>query len=211
MKHLLLSSLFVLTSCGVKFTTSIVKYSTPAIQCTTALNGANIDVTCPNGVNYSFPAPTNGRNGNDGSDGKDGTNGHNALIAQNNADSSMCVNKGIVIRSGTDTNDNNILEISETVATAVLCNGIDAKTSPFLPVALLAPCAANPMHPTDAELSNPRLEVFLKFSNGLILESYSDNISGYNTHYGVLSPGTYMSTGASNCTFKYDGVNIIKL
>ena len=82
-------------------------------------------------------------------------------------------------------------------------NGADAVQSPLDVIAILAPCAIDPMHPTTQELSDPMLEVFLRLRNGLVLSSVSQNIAGDNTHFGVLSPGTYVSTGTSNCVFTF--------
>jgi hypothetical protein len=110
------------------------------------------------------------------------------------------------MNSGLDLNSNGTLDLSEVVKTAVVCNGTNgtnAPPTPFTPTGIIAPCAADPMHPTVAELSNPALEIFLQLSNGTVLDSFSQNISGYNTHFGVLSNGTYESTGAGNCTFTF--------
>lgn len=85
-------------------------------------------------------------------------------------------------------------------------NGVDGKDSvpsPLDVVAILAPCAKDAMSPTKEELNDPMLEVFLKLRNGLVLSSVSQNIQGYNTHFGILSPGTYMSTGTGNCVFTF--------
>lgn len=132
-----------------------------------------------------------------------GTNGYNALINQTAVDSTLCPNGGYVFTMGDDKDANGILYYSEITSTAVVCNGTNAPATPFSPIGLLAPCAADPMHPTATELSNPNLEVFLALSNGTVLDSYSETVAGYNTHFGVLSSGTYESTGAGNCTFTY--------
>lgn len=132
-----------------------------------------------------------------------GTNGYNALVQQGLVDTSVCPAGGYIFNMGDDTNRDGLLNYNEVTSSAVVCNGTNAPATPFSPVGLLAPCAADPMHPTAIELSNPDLEVFLSLSNGTVLDSYSETISGYNTHFGVLSPGTYISTGAGNCTFTY--------
>lgn len=71
---LLIMATFVLIACGrSKFTITQTE-----IQCSTTEVNGNISVSCPNGVNYSFPAPVNGIDGNNGNDGINGTNGINA-------------------------------------------------------------------------------------------------------------------------------------
>ncbi|MGL4790430.1 MAG: hypothetical protein ACRCW1_03390 [Anaerotignaceae bacterium] len=76
LRLLLLSlTLLLLLACGK------AKFYTPtsqALQCTTnELNGF-INVSCPNGVSYSFLAPQNGTNGLDGADGINGQDGLDA-------------------------------------------------------------------------------------------------------------------------------------
>jgi hypothetical protein len=41
-------------------------------------------------------------------------------------------------------------------------------------------------------------------SNGTILASFSDNISGYNTRWSVLVPGSYSTTDGDGCSFTVD-------
>jgi hypothetical protein len=71
---LILLATLVLVACGrARFTVTQVQQ-----QCTTQEANGLINVNCPNGVNYSFPAPTDGIDGQDGVDGQNGTNGMNA-------------------------------------------------------------------------------------------------------------------------------------
>lgn len=165
--------------------------------------------------------PANGMNGVDGS------NGYTTLLSILPADYSICPNGGSVLTSGPDTDGTGILKMREIKSTAIICNGVDgingtngvdgqdgtngadAPPTALTPVAILAPCALSPMHPTATELSNPDLEVFVQLQNGTILTSFSETIAGYNTHFGVLSPGHYMSTGATNCTFTVSATGVI--
>jgi len=80
-------------------------------------------------------------------------------------------------------------------------DGKDAELPPYSTVKLLAPCAADPNNPTAVELQNPMLEVLLKLANNQILASFSENINGLNTHFAIVPPGTYRSTGAGGCVF----------
>lgn len=71
---LLLLSLIVFVACGnAKFTVTQSQ-----VQCDSIEANGMINVKCPNGVNYAFPAPTDGIDGNDGLDGQNGTDGMNA-------------------------------------------------------------------------------------------------------------------------------------
>lgn len=47
-------------------------------------------------------------------------------------------------------------------------------------------------------------EVLLRFDNGLIIASFSDNADGKNTRFSVLTAGLYMTTDNSRCQFEVD-------
>lgn len=173
------------------------------------------------------PSGMTGYQGIKGASGVSGSNGHNGLNSLVNivsTDTTLCPNGGSVINSGLDTNSDGVLQNCEIQYAAVVCNGVNgtngtngsnglngsnAPPTALSPVALLAPCAANPMAPTASELANPDLEIFIKLQNGTILDSFSETISGYDTHFGVLSPGTYESTGAGNCVFSVSSTGVI--
>lgn len=78
---MLIMLVLCLIACG-KRKVFISTHDNTAIQCVSNKNGNNINVSCPNGVNYSFPAPTDGINGVDGVNGTDGANGLNGINAQ---------------------------------------------------------------------------------------------------------------------------------
>jgi hypothetical protein len=48
-------------------------------------------------------------------------------------------------------------------------------------------------------------EVLLRLSTGETLVSFSDNSSGLNTRFSVLSPGTYGTTDGTGCVFVLHG------
>lgn len=73
--------------------------------------------------------------------------------------------------------------------------GTPAPATPFTPVALVNPCGDNP---------SIRDEVFLRLSNGMLLASFSDNASGLNTRFILLTTGTYQTTDNDNCVFSVD-------
>lgn len=44
-------------------------------------------------------------------------------------------------------------------------------------------------------------EVILRLANGQLLASFSQNASGLNTRFAILTPGSYQTTDGSNCSF----------
>lgn len=145
-----------------------------------------------------------GTQGASGTNGTNGTNGFNSLVSI--VASTACTNGGTTVLVGLDTNRNNSLDVLEVSASADVCNGTNgtngtnAPPTPFSPVGLINPCS-------DA----PGLwdEVFIKLSNGTVLASFSDNISGYNTRFTVLVAGTYSTTDGDNCVFTIDNTGTI--
>lgn len=154
--------------------------------------------------------------GDSGLNGLPGSNGHSAVFSQSVADISLCSNGGTVITAGVDLNDNSLLDVSETKAVAVNCNGLngsngldgtngqdgqnghdgaDAPATPFTPVAIVSACGG--------DINNPNNEVFIRMSNGTLIGTVSENVGGLNTHLGVVAPGAYISTGSngSGCNF----------
>tara|TARA_R110002167_G_scaffold242290_3_gene447753 strand:- start:53853 stop:55775 length:1923 start_codon:yes stop_codon:yes gene_type:complete len=67
---------------------------------------------------------TNGINGSDGSNGTNGTNGTNALITQTPlaVGNANCLNGGVQIDSGIDTNADTVLDASEITSTQYVCS-----------------------------------------------------------------------------------------
>jgi hypothetical protein len=47
-------------------------------------------------------------------------------------------------------------------------------------------------------------EVLLVLANGHILASFSDNASGLNTRFGLLTPGNYVTSDGTLCYFTID-------
>lgn len=135
-----------------------------------------------------------------GSDGNNGNDGHSAAFSQGVATPSLCPNGGVVLNAGVDINDDGVLQVSEIKSTSVTCNGLDGLPSvtvpnPFAPIALIDPCGYTAGHYN---------EVFIKFSNGTILASFSDNANGQNTRFSVLVPGSYITTDGTGCKFTVD-------
>lgn len=152
---------------------------------------------------YEISTTTPLCNGLNGSNGTNGANGHNALVellSDTEGGGAGCVNGGITVLAGTDHNDDSILQLSEIVSSNDICNGTNGvnSSSPFLPVELIDPCGDSP---------NLVDEVFIKFSNGTILASFSENPNGKNTRFSVLYPGNFITTDGSNCYFSVDSNN----
>jgi hypothetical protein len=146
-------------------------------------------------------------NGLNGANGTNGTNGHNALtnlVSQADGGGSSCPTGGITVLSGTDLNNDGILEISEVSQAKDVCNGLagaqgpagingtDAPSPPFSIVELVNPCGDAP-YIYD--------ELFLRLGNGRLVASFSDNSSGKNTRFSELVPGSYMTTDGDGCIF----------
>lgn len=47
-------------------------------------------------------------------------------------------------------------------------------------------------------------EVILRLANGQLLASFSQNASGLNTRFAVITQGSYVTTDGSNCAFSVD-------
>jgi len=47
-------------------------------------------------------------------------------------------------------------------------------------------------------------EVILRLANGQLLASFSQNASGLNTRFAVITAGSYVTTDGSNCAFTVD-------
>lgn len=132
-----------------------------------------------------------------GTPGTNGQNGHNSLIAMASG-ASGCSNGGITLLAGLDADDSGILDSSEVSSSAEVCNGTDGQDAPptsFTPTGLIDPCGDAPGRYD---------EVFIKLANGSLVASFSDNMSGQNTRFSVLTAGTYQTTDGDNCVFTLD-------
>lgn len=162
-------------------------------------------VTCPDGTVSTIHDGSDGANGLSGDRGAPGLT---TMVQQASADVSLCPAGGVVLNIGLDMNYDTILNLNEITSTAVICNGM-SNPSQFEPVGLVMPCVHDPMHPTDSELADPSYEIFVKLSGGELLASFSDNVSGYNTHFALVPAGSFMSTGKTNCHFNVDNQGVI--
>lgn len=70
--------------------------------------------------------------------------------------------------------------------------GLDANMT-YQVVEIIDPCGQQHPHGFD--------EVILKLGNGKYLASFSDNANGLNTRFGILPPGSYVTTDGTNCHF----------
>lgn len=78
-KLIVLMALVLVIAALVGCSNDQVVFTQQHVQCTSTLNNGLINVSCPNGMNYSFPAP---KDGVDGLNGVNGINGTNGLDAQ---------------------------------------------------------------------------------------------------------------------------------
>jgi hypothetical protein len=142
-----------------------------------------------------------------GSNGTNGTNGHNALAAFVSGGFLSCAAGGTTLIVGTDSNDDGVLQPTEITGSAVICDGAnghdgqdgedgkDAPPTAFTPVALVDPCGDKP---------GVYDEVFVRLQNGTLIASFSDDATGTNTHFAVLTAGSYVTTDGSHCYFSVD-------
>lgn len=169
-------------------------------------------------------AGNNGTNGNDGSQGEagqngsngsNGTNGHNSLSSVLNTASS-CVNGGITLLIGTDSNDNSTLDISEVSSSSAICNGTngaqgiageageDGQNGEQGQAGTNGQNGTNGTNGTNGlngssspftpvailnpcgDAPNLFDEIFIQLSNGTIIASFSENSNGKNTRFSVI-------------------------
>lgn len=139
-----------------------------------------------NGVNG-----VDGQNGTDGIDGSDGEDGETGIAGVNGQNGTNGVD-GINGQDGANGN-NGVDGIAGT-------NGVDGQQGipgldadiTYSVVEIVDPCGD-----TDGIYD----EVILKLGNGKYLSSFSDNATGLNTRFGILTPGSYVTTDGSNCLF----------
>jgi len=119
-----------------------------------------------------------------------GINGVNALVEVVNV--SSCEAGGYTILTGQDLNADSFLNPTEVKSSVEVCNGLDAKQSS---VELIDPCG---------DKLGIYDEIILRLENGTLLSSFSDNTSGKNTRFSVLTEGRYMTSDGSKCFFSVD-------
>lgn len=180
---------------------------------------SNTNVVC-NGAN--------GLNGTNGSNGTNGVDGHNALvdmIGSSGGGGSNCSNGGVTLFSGTDQNDNGILELSEIALSKDVCNGmngtngsngsngtnglngINAPYNPYSVTSLVDPCGKQ------GNQNSPD-EIFMLLANGQLIADFSKNMGGERTRLSSIIPNANSSfsgltTDETGCTLTIsrDGSN----
>ncbi len=185
----LLLMLATLIGCGGAESLSMA----PGCEVTAVEGGYRVD--CPGQGPVTLMHGRDGSDGEDGANGNDGSNGHAALIAQLPA-GDACDDGGVTLLTALDTNDNLVLDSEDSnLQSATICNGAGGNVSPFSPVGLVDPCGTAP------GIHN---EVFFRLENRSLVASFSDNASGANTRFALLSPGTYVTTDGDQCVFTID-------
>lgn len=137
-------------------------------------------------------------NGMSGANGADGNNGMNAVFASVPAPLQVCPGGGVTFLMALDAFGTGVYTaLDPNQQSATVCNGTngtdghDAPVSEFTIVETLMPCGKTVNYK----------EVLLRFANGEVLASFSDNASGKNTRFAFLSDGTYVDTDDSSCRF----------
>lgn len=195
MKYLI-ASLMLIAGCGDSLFTK-------QANCTVSSESSGSLISCPdgtastvhNGDSIQGKAGSdgkdglNGANGANGADGSAGLNGHSAVVALDAITHPGCT----VIMSATDINDSGTWELSDSnQQSALVCDGADAPPSQFTPVSIVDPCGTKP---------NTWNEVFLQLYDGSLLASFSDNASGLNTRFSLITPGNYVTSDGDMCYF----------
>lgn len=73
--------------------------------------------------------------------------------------------------------------------------GPAAPPTAFTPTSIVNPCGDAP---------NVYDEVFIRLSNGMLIASFSDDVSGANTRFSLITAGSYMTTDGDHCYFSVD-------
>jgi hypothetical protein len=116
----LLSTTILLLACGrAEFTSTQLQQ-----QCATVENGGRVSVSCPNGLNYSFTAPTNGINGVDGVNGVDGMDTQDITVFDPCGDDPSSVDEILLIFP-----DKSVLAWYKNVGLVVLTPGVTYQTT----------------------------------------------------------------------------------
>lgn len=136
-----------------------------------------------------------------GAAGAPGSNGMNAVFTIVPAPSQICPNGGMTFLMAFDAFGTGVYTaLDPNQESATVCNGNngtngtdgeDAPISAYTIVDTLMPCGKTVNYK----------EVLLRFANGQVLGSFSDNASGKNTRFAFLTDGTYVDTDNSSCTF----------
>lgn len=122
--------------------------------------------------------------GRQGEIGLPGQPGHSPEMTVSILPSTSCDNGGVRV----------VLSIDGNLTAYESCNGLDGEPLPsqIVSVELINPCGDAP---------NIHDEVLMKFPDGTIVSSFSDNKEGKNTRFSILTPGNYMTTDGDNCLF----------
>ncbi len=148
-----------------------------------------------------------GQNGATGAAGAAGINGHSMQFSVFAAAPEICAAGGSTLMMALDIHDNGFYSLTDPGQQQMtICNGangangtngtngtngVDAPVPAYSPVDVIIPCGNTVSYK----------EVLLRLSNGQVLASFSENISGLNTRLSLIPDGTYMNTDGSNCTF----------
>lgn len=160
-----------------------------------------------------------GDSGSDGSDGSDGEDGYSVVISLSTilqADI-LCPTGGTRIQLAQDTNRNGTWDLTDSQQQlANICNGTagqsgadgqdgedgadgtdgqDAPLTPLTPVEIVDPCGDKP---------GVYDEVFIRFQDGRLIASFSENANGKNTRFSLITAGSYVTTDGTLCFFSVD-------
>ncbi len=133
-----------------------------------------------------------GANGAAGQAGPSGSNGYGMTFETAAASVQDCPAGGRTIVMALDVDgSHSISAADQNLQSLTLCNGQNAATTDYTPVAPILACGN----------TSPYKEVLLRLSNGQVLGSFSNNTGGDMTRLAFLPDGTFMNTDNSGCVF----------
>lgn len=148
-----------------------------------------------------------GQSGAAGVAGPAGQNGHGVVFQMTAAPAAICPAGGTVILMAIDASDSGVYSATAPgQQSLVICNGVngtngtngadgvngrDGVIPAYAPVEPILPCGNTVAFK----------EVLLRLSNGQVLASFSETVSGQMTRLTFLPDGSYMDTDNSSCTF----------